>query len=526
MNQKEVNEIRRRWSVGKCAVSRIYGCYVNSCRKIVSYIDEPTSMMGEEEAEKYLSLLKKTLSGSLGRNLIDIVFSTEQVMDSDEHRILMDLRRTELGDSEARDEFYSRVIDSLDMDDDDYLILLACDRYDVPRRQRDGADGESEDVFRYILCAVCTVKETPPRLGYFPGDNEFHYTQDRVVSAPDLGFMFPAFDDRAANIYNALYYSRSPGQLHHEFIDAVFHTEPPMTATEQKEAFETALLDSLEEDCSVEVVRSVHDGLAAKIAEHRESRAEEPLAITTREAAELLQDCGLPEERVDAFKAMCAERFGEGAVLSPGNLIDPNKFTIKTEQATIEVNGDNTWVLETRVIDGRRYILVPAGESVEVNGLTAHFASGERDGSILAADGTITLADERAANDSAGDGAADAVNVNGDVNGDADVNGAVDGDNAVNVDSADPDGDAAPNGDADGDSAVDSAADVNGSTDGDSADPEGDGDGDTPNGDSAVNSAADGAGATPEGESEAGPEERSVHRDDGVPVSGEAVNDI
>lgn len=81
MNQKEINELRRRFRPEKSAISRVYGCYVNSSKEIVSDLDESLGMMPQEESEKYLSLLKKGLSGSLGKNLIDIVFSTQQVAD-------------------------------------------------------------------------------------------------------------------------------------------------------------------------------------------------------------------------------------------------------------------------------------------------------------------------------------------------------------------------------------------------------------------------------------------------------------
>lgn len=82
MNQKEINELRRRFRPEKSAISRVYGCYVNSSKEIVSDLDESLGMMPQEESEKYLSLLKKGLSGSLGKNLIDIVFSTQQVPDA------------------------------------------------------------------------------------------------------------------------------------------------------------------------------------------------------------------------------------------------------------------------------------------------------------------------------------------------------------------------------------------------------------------------------------------------------------
>ena len=208
MNQKELGDLRRRFQPDRSAVSRIYGCFVNSQREVISYLDESLGRMPLEESEKYLGLLKKSLSGALGKNLIDVVFTTEQVMDSDEYRLLSALRESELKNGEIRQEFYQRVIESLDMGESNYLILLAYDAYDVPRRGGDGQPGDSENVYRCILCCVCPVKDGKPELGYFPGENEFHNcVAGQIVSAPELGFLYPAFDDRTAKLYNALFYT-------------------------------------------------------------------------------------------------------------------------------------------------------------------------------------------------------------------------------------------------------------------------------------------------------------------------------
>jgi len=372
MNQKELGELRRRFRPEKSAVSRIYGCYVNgSSREIISYLDESLGTMPLEEAEKYLSLLKKALSGSLGRNLIDVVFSTQQVTDSDEHRLLSALRESQLKDGEIRENFYRAVIDALDMGDSNYIILLAHDAYDVPRRGKDGEndpDG-SDEVFSYIVCSICPVKNCKMELGYFPGENEFHScAAGQIISAPELGFLFPAFDDRAANIYNALFYSRKADAIHQEFIDAVFRTEPPMSAAEQREAFENALTGALEDACSLEVVQAVHGQLLEKLDQHKESGGLEPLTLSAGELGGILRDCGVPEERAEAFQERCGEAFS-GAVLNPENLIDRKHFDIRTEQVTISVDPEYSYLVETRVIDGRKYLLIPAEEGVEVNGL-------------------------------------------------------------------------------------------------------------------------------------------------------------
>lgn len=371
MTQKEIAELRRRFRPDKSAINHIYGCYVNGNREIISYLDEPLGIMPQEESEKYLSLLKKSLSGTQGKNLIDIVFSTQQVADSEEHSLLMALRDSQLKDGKARKAFYDRVIGTLDMDGGNYLLLMAYDAYDVPYKGKDGemqADA-SDTVFSYIVCCICPVKDGKPELGFFAGENEFHScTANQIVAPPELGFLFPAFDDRAANLYNALFYSKKPDQLHQEFIDAVFHTEPPLSSAEQRDAFETALSDALEGACSMEIAQAIHERLRDQIVQHKERHDPEPLAVTVGEVGAILQSCNVPEEQVSRFLENCEEQFGKGTVLDPSNLIDSGKFEVETADARISVDPERSYLVETRMIDGRAYLLIPA-DGVTVNGL-------------------------------------------------------------------------------------------------------------------------------------------------------------
>ena len=378
MNQKELNEIRRRIAPNKCGISKLYGCFVNnSSKEIISRIDTSLGLLSEFENEKYLSLLKKVLSGGLGKNLIDIVFSTQQVMKGEEHKLLSDLRKTSLNDPGLREEFFQKVISAVDMEDTNYLILLAYDAYDVPYKGKDDetqADA-SDTVYSYLLCSVCPVKDGKPELAYFPGENQFHSSGiSHIVSAPALGFLFPAFDDRAANIYNALYYAKDPNELHQTFIDTVFHTEPPMSAGKQKETFHSVLSDALDEDCSFDVLQQVHEQIREVILDHKESKDPNPLELSPQDLGTILKGGGVPGERVQTFQKKCAQEFGPEANLKPGNLIDSKKFTIETPQVKISVDPEASYLVETRVIGGRKYILIPADDGVEVNGIPVQFA--------------------------------------------------------------------------------------------------------------------------------------------------------
>ena len=236
MNQKELNEIRRRFKLDRNSISKIFGCYVNSNKEVISWVDASMGLMQQEEQEMYLALLKKALSGALGKNLVDIVLDTRQVADSDEGRLLQTLRQTELKDPNSRETLCHTIIDALDMGETNYLILLAADTYDVPHKSRDDefqADA-GDTVYRYFVCAVCPVKAPTLELRYDHDLNEFHPgSTGHIALAPEFGFLYPAFDNRAANLYNALFYTKNPAELNQAVIDALFRVEPPMSAAEQ-----------------------------------------------------------------------------------------------------------------------------------------------------------------------------------------------------------------------------------------------------------------------------------------------------
>ena len=186
---------------------------------------------------------------------------------------------------------------------------------------------------------------------------------------PELGFLFPAFDDRAANLYNALFYSRKADNLYPEFLNAVFHTEPPMSAPEQKVAFQNALVDSLGDTCSLDVVQAVHEQLSSQIAEHKERKVPEPLTVSIASIGTILADCGVQEDQIIDFQQECQEQFGENAALNPSNLIDAKKIEIKTPHVSVSIAPEYSYLVETRRINGRKYLLIPLEDGVAFNGL-------------------------------------------------------------------------------------------------------------------------------------------------------------
>lgn len=372
MNEREVSELRRRFRPDKSNITKLCGCYVSDKGEILSQFTTSIALMLEDEKEKVLAVLKKTLSGSIGKQLMDISFPTKQVLEGAEHKLLKTLRDSKLEDQAAAEQFYEKVIATVSMETN-YLILLAFDAYDVPFKGRDGGrfDEGSDQVFNYIICSICPVKLSKSGLSFHVQDQEFHNSKTEwIVSAPELGFLFPAFDDRATNLYGALAYTRNISDNHQEFVNTIFGAEPPMAAGVQKETFQNILGSSLEDDCSIQVVQAVHAQLSDMIQEHKESRDKEPLVISKPEVNHVLKTCGLSEERIQTFDERFDENFGQHADLSPKNLVDTNKFHLSTPDVKIQVAPDKRDLVETRILGGVKYILIRAEEGVEVNGVS------------------------------------------------------------------------------------------------------------------------------------------------------------
>ena len=371
MNEKEIGEIRRRVRRDRSNITSIYGCYVNSQKEIISEFKLGTGTMPENEAEKYFALLKKVLSGSIGKNLIDITFRTAQVADSAEHRFLMDLRASGLKDEALRQKLYEKILPNVYFEDN-FLILLGCDSYDVPFKGKDDAvqADVSEETYTYILCAVCPVKQSKPMLRYTAESKDFHDGGvSQVACAPEAGFLFPAFDHRSPNIYNALFYSRSPKENFESLVKELFNVQPPQPAFQQKKSFEALLGTTLAEECSLEVVQTVHDTLRQSIDLHKESKVEEPLLISKEQVKTTLQSCGVSDTNISKFSVEFDEVFGYEAELHPKNLIDNKRFELATPDVAIKGNPERSDLIETRIIGGVKYILICADESVEVNGV-------------------------------------------------------------------------------------------------------------------------------------------------------------
>ncbi len=372
MIDKEISELRRRFRADRTAITHIYGCYVSSLGDILAEFDESLALLPADEQEKYLELLKKGVSGTIGRTLSDLSFPTAEVQNGEAHGLLMRLREERLGGAETRHALYEKIAGSLKLADSNYLVLLASDVYDVPFRGKDGSihadSGDSQ--FSYLVGAICPVKETRPALRYEAAEKSFRGRGvDSVAGNPELGFLFPAFDDRATNLYGALLYNRSKDCGYDEFIDAVFHTRPPMAVGIQKDTFREVLVEALDEECSPRVIQTVHSELRELAAAHKEAHDPEPLTVSCGALSDILEKTGISEPRMAAFRVKYEEAFGVDSELPPQNLLNTAQLEYKTPDVVIKVNPDRQDLVQVRELGGVRCVVIAADEGIEINGV-------------------------------------------------------------------------------------------------------------------------------------------------------------
>lgn len=378
MIKKEISEIKRQFTPANCSISRICGCYVDGEKNKKATFKEAFLSLPEDDMFKYFELLRKNLSGTLGKNLINLEFPLEAEAAGGPHDFLLKLRNSRLKDDALLEAFYDRIIENYEYVGN-YLILLIHDAYDIPGKTSDGLEMEdaSDEVYSYILCSICPVDLSKPGLSYNELDGNFqNRIRDWVVQMPELGFLFPAFNDRSTDLHSTLYYSKDSSDLHDAFIEQMLGCPLPLPADYQKESFQTMIEETLGDACNYETVKTIHENLSELIEEHKD--APEPLILDKYQVRSLLENSGIEEEQLQSFDKAFDETAGEKASIYANNIANTRAFEVKTPDVIVKVNPDRTDLIETREIDGRQCLVIAIDGGVEVNGISVNPVAPEK----------------------------------------------------------------------------------------------------------------------------------------------------
>lgn len=410
MRKKDILELKRRLKKEDCTFTKMCGCYVNGEKNIILNFKETFLNLEEDEFFKYLEIAKKVLSGTIGNNLLELSFPVNEEYKNDKQSFLMSLKKSKLKDDTLLDSFYKSIIDSYDYTGN-FLILVFHDAYDVITKTRDNLKlDESEEVYEYILCAICPVSLSKPALGYFEEDNKIAArVRDWIVEAPVNGFVFPAFIDRSSDVNSIMYYTKNPKDSHPELMEEALGCSSKRTATEQKETFHNIITNAIgyDEEKSNNLFMEIQENINNRIDEHTtvNGKDSQPIILTNDTIQDILAESGVSEEDSSRIERFYTKEFGTTLPIAD-DLIDAkilkaseqkkkeqnlekqveilqNKLentNKKLEEVSkmedeskenydiiLKVKPEKASQIKSQIIEGQKYIVIPVEENEQTN---------------------------------------------------------------------------------------------------------------------------------------------------------------
>ena len=354
MRKKDILELKKRLKKDYCTFTKMCGCYVNGEKNVILKFRETFLNLEEDDYFKFLEIARKVLSGTIGNNILELNFPLNEDLINEKQVSLMQLKNSKLKDDSILDDFYNSIIDSYDYTGN-FLILVFHDAYDVITKTKDNLKlDESEEVYEYVLCAICPVSLSEPGLRYYEDEHKIKARiRDWVVNPPTNGFVFPAFIDRSTDVNSIMYYTKNAKDPHPELMENALGCSSKQTATIQKETFQSIIKDSLDadEEKADKIFMEVQDNLNAMIEEHNaiyEDTDSEPKTLTNKDIQNLLIESGVPEEATTKIEESYVESFGDDLPLAE-NLIDAKVLKANEQRKKEEHLEKQVAILQTRL---------------------------------------------------------------------------------------------------------------------------------------------------------------------------------
>jgi hypothetical protein len=363
MRKKDILELKKRLKKDHCTFTKICGCYVNGEKHIILKFRETFLNLDEDEYFKYLEIAKKVLSGTIGNNILELNFPVNEDLINERQISLMQLKNSQLKDDSILDDFYKSIIDNYDYTGN-LLILIFHDAYDIITKTKDNAKlDESEEVYEYVLCAICPVSLSEPGLRYFEEENKIKARiRDWVVEAPTNGFVFPAFINRSSDVNSIMYYTKNAKDTHPELMENALGCYSKQTAAIQKETFQSIIKDSFSSDekKADKIFMEVQENLNNMLEEYNaiyDDVDPEPITLSKNDIQNLLIESGVPEEVTTKIEKSYVEIFGDDLPLAE-NLID-SKVLKANEQIKREKHlQKQVEILQTRLEQVKQEVTV------------------------------------------------------------------------------------------------------------------------------------------------------------------------
>lgn len=385
MKKTDVNELKKRIKKEDPSFTRLTGVYVNSNKEKVTTFSQTFLNMDSEEQFKYVEIAKKIFSGTVENNILTLYFGGDETALTSQ-RLLTAMKESKLKDDNLTESFIDHLIESYSYPGN-YLILLFHDAYDVPLKGEDGfKQGESDYVYEYLLCAICPVALSKAGLGYLTEENRIgSRIRDWVVGAPDTGFVYPAFNDRCADIDSVMFYTKDTSEPHNELMETGLGCVTKRTVTEKQQLFTAIVkkgLGEMEEE-SADTVLDIQTVITDYVEDHKPDEdilvdTETGVILSSEDLKELIESVDVGEAQATRIAEAYVANFEE--LPEASHLVDERKVkagmrardeeTARNYDVVVKAKPEKAAKIETREIDGVRCVVIPLSdtETAAVNG--------------------------------------------------------------------------------------------------------------------------------------------------------------
>lgn len=378
MNKKDIANIRKQFKLDNhlMNIHEIFNVYVQKeSGEIYHHVSQPFQMLEQETQELFLANFKKVLTGHLDAKLFELKFMRD-VEDSTQMFLFEGLQEETTDDwkeymLEIVTKMFANTVYPFDT-----VVTFIRGEYRKPTRKRDqeSEEGGDDEVYsnRFILCSLNKTDQPKKALMFDYVEKEFksHNFFDPIINldSPLSGFLFPAFNDNAADVNHILYCAGKPNQPDERFIEEVLNCEGIITAQEDKDTFDFILKEVIGDQVDSQVISNVYEEIDKLVQENLENEESEIPTLDHKDIERILTVSGV--ENVEtakvehAFKAIIDDEKHE---IKASNVV-PKTIKIETRVADVTINPKDLKYVKYITYQGKRCLLLEVDEEVVVEG--------------------------------------------------------------------------------------------------------------------------------------------------------------
>lgn len=373
MNKKEVAEIKKNFNSenGFFTIEKILTAYVDAEDNLLYSNVSNAYVVPQEEVDLYMETLKKVLNTNVGKNFIEYNFPNEAYEEGKPQSILYNMLDSELKDKKIYEDYIGHIIDN-SVYVSPYTIITAYCTYSIRKKNKndDIDDDLNEEMYKYIITAICPVSNSNNGFIFSKENNEIEKAPnlDLIINkAPVDGFLYPAFNNRSADINSVMYYTKNKSKPNIAFVENVLGCPYSMSADNEKASFQNIIKAVVDEDLDYATLNNINERIKDIIDDYKDDT--EAITVNADKIANILTDIGVDSKRVELVTPVYNKVVGD-TELTATNIVE-HKTVINTANGVkIDIKPFAMDKVRTSVIDGRRCLIVDIDDPmIEVNGL-------------------------------------------------------------------------------------------------------------------------------------------------------------